>query len=45
MTTVAILPVSDANGEKLYRVIAICNRQALAHPKIHQNNISQLLAA
>jgi hypothetical protein len=25
--------------------IAICNRQAIAHPKIQENNISQLLAA
>ncbi|MBD1889194.1 hypothetical protein [Coleofasciculus sp. FACHB-SPT9] len=44
MTTVAILPISDASGERIYRAIAICNRQAIAHPKIIENNISQQLA-
>lgn len=45
MATVAILPVSDANSERLYRVSAICNPPAIAHPKIHQSNTSQQLAA
>ncbi|MEP0755482.1 hypothetical protein NDA03_25195 [Trichocoleus sp. Lan] len=33
MTTVAILPVSDANGERLYRVIALGARSANAGDK------------
>jgi hypothetical protein len=33
MTTVAILPVSDASGEKLYRAIALGARYANAGDK------------